>query len=102
MCGARLELRRETVVPSSSSSREPRRDFNYLLFGSDDCYVALGASAVSYSRALWSTAQAIRASLLANAAARTFLCSRLDAAISQRPKLFFSQPSDRWRTERAP
>lgn len=52
MCGARLKLRRETVVPSSSSSREPRRDFNYLLFGSDDCYVALGASAVSYSRAL--------------------------------------------------
>jgi hypothetical protein len=41
MCGARLKLRRETVVPSSSSSREPRRDFNYLLFGSDDCYVAL-------------------------------------------------------------
>jgi hypothetical protein len=52
MCGARLKLRRETVVPSSSSSREPRRDFNYLLFGSDDCYGALGASAVSYSRAL--------------------------------------------------
>ena len=52
MCGARLKLRRETVVPSSSSSREPRRDFNYLLFGRDDCYVALGASAVSYSRAL--------------------------------------------------
>ena len=40
MCGARLKLRRETVVPSSSSSREPRRDFNYVLFGSDDCYVA--------------------------------------------------------------
>jgi hypothetical protein len=37
---------------SSSSSREPRRDFNYPLFGSNDCYVALGASAVSYSRAL--------------------------------------------------
>src|SRR5258708_22880380 len=68
MCGARLKLRRETGVPSSSSSREPRRDFNYLLFGSDGCYVAFCASAGSYSRALLSTGQAIRAGLLANAA----------------------------------
>jgi hypothetical protein len=29
---------------------------------------------------------------LANATARTFLCNLLDAATSQRPKLFFSQP----------
>ena len=37
--------------------------------------------------------------LVGHATARTFLCNLLDAAPSQRPKLFFSQPSDRWRTE---
>jgi len=44
-----------------------------------------------YERACWPTPQQGR-----------FYGNLLDAATSQRPKLFFSQPSDRWRTERAP
>jgi len=52
MCGARLQLRREdrcSIV--FVSSREPRRDLDYLPLGSDNCYAALSANAASYLRA---------------------------------------------------